>query len=285
MFADDEGKGFVMKIDAHQHFWTYTPDEYKWIRTDDLKHDFMPDDLAPLLAEVGFDGTVAVQARSMAKETTWLLELANRYEFITGVVGWLDVTDDDLGKTLERFSEHPVFCGVRCGIKTDPDDPGRPSAAFLRGLRTLATFDKTFDVLVRPPKLPLSCLVIEAVPEVRFVLNHIAKPLIAEQVLEPWETDMRRLAAAPNVTCKVSGMVTCADHVAWQADDFRPYLDVVFEAFGPERLLIGSDWPVCTQAASYQQTMGIVLDYIAQLSQKDRNAVLGETAARVYRLT
>lgn len=273
-----------MKIDAHQHFWTYTPDEYTWIRTDVLKHDFAPGDLSPLLAAAGFDGTVAVQARSMVKETAWLLDLAGAYPFIAGVVGWLDVAGDSLAADLEQFSAQRKFCGVRCGIQTDPDDPNRPGDAFLRGLRTLADFDKTFDLLIRPPQLPLACAVVEAVPGLRFVLDHIANPPITAHVLSPWDVDLRRLASYPNVACKVSGMVTRADHVAWQPADFRPYLDVVFDAFGPDRLLIGSDWPVCTQAATYQQTMGIVLAYVEQLSPAERAAVLGETAKRMYKL-
>ena len=278
-----------MKIDAHQHFWTYTPDEYTWIRTDVLKHNFTPDDLAPLLADVGFDGTVVVQARSMVKETAWLLALTDAHPFIAGVVGWLDVAGDSLGNDLERFSAHPKFCGVRCGIQVDPGNPNQPSAAFLRCLQTLAAFDKTFDLLIRPHQLTLACAVVEAVPELRFVLDHIANPDIDGTISPTWDTGIRRLAAHPRVACKVSGMVTRvkANGLTTQPPNhpttFFPYLDVIFDAFGPNRLLIGSDWPVCTQAASYQQTMSIVPDYIAQLSPEAQAAVLGETAQRIYR--
>lgn len=281
-----------MKIDAHQHFWMYAPEHYRWIRTDVLKHDFMPDDLTPLLAATGFDGTVAVQARSMAKETAWLLELADTYPFIVGVVGWLDVAGGDpdneaLHAQVERFSAHPKFCGVRCGIQTKPET-AKPTAAFLRGLQTLTDFDKTFDLLILPSQLPLACAVAEAMPDLRFVLDHIANPTIDGTIAPEWESGIRELAAHPNVACKVSGMVTRYEPKPLPdvplLSSFKPYLDVIFDAFGPERLLIGSDWPVCTQAAGYARTMGIVTAYVEQLSPSDQAAVLGETAKQVYKI-
>jgi L-fuconolactonase len=279
-----------MRIDAHQHFWLYTPDEYAWIRTDVLKNDFTPADLSPLLADAGFDGTVAVQARWKVEETAWLLDLSDTYPFIVGVVGWLDVTGDDLMAQLERFCAHPKFCGVRGNIQTLPEDGARPTAAFIRGLQTLADFDKSFDLLIRPPQLPLACAVAEAVPALRLVLDHIANPNIDGTLAPQWVNGLRRLAAFPNVTCKVSGMVTRVTPLAPPRTAipspaiFRPYLDVIFDAFGPDRLMAGSDWPVCTQAATYQQTMGIVLDYVAGLSPAAQAAVLGATAKRVYNL-
>lgn len=275
-----------MNVDAHQHFWTYTPDEYAWVRTDVLKHDFAPDDLTPLLADAGFAGTVAVQARSMVKETEWLLALSDQYPFIVGVVGWLDVAAPDLPAHLERFSAHPKFCGVRCGIQTEPDDAVHPTAAFVRGLRALADVDKTFDLLIRPPQLPLARALAEAVPDLRFVLDHIANPDIDGTVTSQWESGIRQLAAFPNVTCKASGMVTRAlPHFPTPLlPTFLPYLDVIFDAFGPDRLMIGSDWPVCTQAAMYQETMGIVLAYVRAFSEDVQMRILGDNAQRVYKL-
>ena len=279
-----------MRIDAHHHFWLYTPDEYTWIRTDVLKNDFTPDDLAPLLAGAGFDATVAVQARWKVEETTWLLALSDAYPFIAGVVGWLDVTGDDLPAQLERFGAHPKFCGVRSNIQTLPEDGMRPTDAFIRGLQTLADSGKSFDLLIRPLQLPLACAVAAAVPALRLVLDHIANPNIDGTLAPQWVNGIRQLAAFPNVTCKVSGMVTRATplvppHTAIPSRaTFKPYLDVIFAAFGPDRLMIGSDWPVCTQAATYQQTVGVVLDYVANLSPAAQAAVLGETAKRAYNL-
>lgn len=273
-----------MNIDAHQHFWVYTSDEYPWIRTDVLKNDFTPEDLLPLLAGAGFDATVAVQARSMVKETAWLLELVDKYPFIVGVVGWLDVAGDNLVSELERFSAHPKFCGVRSGILTDAGAADRPSAAFLRGLRTLAAFDKTFDLLIRPPQLPLACAVAEAVPELRLVLDHIANPDIDGTIASQWADGIRQLAAYPNVACKLSGMVTRTTRPPSHLTTFIPYLDVIFDAFGPDRLMVGSDWPVCTQAAPYRQTMGVVLEYVQQFAPEAQIAVLSETAKCVYKI-
>ncbi len=274
-----------MNIDAHQHFWQYTPAAYPWIQTDALKRDFMPDDLKPLLAAAGFEGTIAVQARSTVEETAWLLDLADRYPFIVGVVGWLDVMALDLPTQLARFAAHPRFCGVRCGIITARDHPYRPDAAFLRGLRTLARYDQTFDLLIRPAQLPLACTLAEAIPDLRFVLDHIANPDIdGAAIKSEWANGIRQLAACPNVTCKLSGMVTRTLQPPNDPTPFVPYLDLIFEAFGPERLMIGSDWPVCTQAATYRQTIGIVQGYIEQIPPEERAAILGETAKQTYKL-
>jgi L-fuconolactonase len=273
-----------MRIDAHQHFWIYDPAAYDWIQTEILKQDYLPVDLKPQREAAGFDGTVAVQARSTWEDALWLLELADAYPWIAGVVGWADLAVPDLSERLVPLVAHPKFRGVRGSILSDPQTPEAPRADFLRGLRTLAAANLTFDLLIRPAQLPLACRVVEVVPEQRFVLDHIANPAIAEGEMEPWATELRRLAAYPNVACKVSGMVTRADHAGWEVSDFTPYLDTVFGAFGPERLLIGSDWPVCRQAAEYEVTMGIVQSYVEVLSRTEQAAVLGESAARWYSL-
>ncbi len=273
-----------MNIDAHQHFWRYTPEAYRWIRTDTLKQNFMPEDLAPLLTEAGFDGTVAVQARSTMEETTWLLTLADAHPFIAGVVGWLDITSEDFAAQLERFCAYPKFCGVRCGIQTPAEDATQPTPAFIRGLHTLADFDKSFDLLIRPPQLPLAGILANAVPHLRFVLDHIANPDINGTISKAWADGIRQLALCPNVTCKLSGMVTRATHPLPPPTAFGPYLDLIFDAFGPQRLMIGSDWPVCTQAATYKQTIHIVQNYTESLSPTHRTAVLGENAEHIYQL-
>jgi len=275
-----------MRIDTHQHYWRYNPHDYGWMLPgmEILKKDHLPVDLLPLLKEVGIDGTVAVQARQTLEETRWLLDLADQYPFIKGVVGWVDLRSPELHEQLERFSSHPKLCGVRHVVHDEPDDRFMLREDFVRGIGMLADFGLTYDLLLFPPHLPVACELAGLFPEQPFVLDHISKPLIKDGVLEPWATDLRRLAAFPNVTCKVSGMVTEADWQAWKPEDFAPYLDVVFEAFGIQRVMIGSDWPVCTVAGTYPQVMQVALDYVAQLSEAEQADVLGNNAIRFYGL-
>ncbi|MDF1513307.1 MAG: amidohydrolase family protein, partial [Anaerolineae bacterium] len=251
-------------------------------------HDFLPGDLVPLMKQTGFEGTVAVQARTILEETRWLLDLAEHNKFIKGVVGWVDLCDPELSHHLEVFSADPVFCGVRTHIRTDPADADRVGTCFLKGMEVLGAYDTAFDILIRPEQLSIAYVLTERFPEQVFVLDHIANPPInppiKEGSIDSWATDIRNLACLPNVYCKVSGMVTRGDHEHWSASDFKPYLDVVFDAFGVQRLMIGSDWPVCTQAASYQQTMALVVDAVQSLVPDSQDAVLGGTAARAYGL-
>jgi L-fuconolactonase len=275
-----------MKIDAHQHFWHYTPEEYGWIGTgmQALKKGHLPGDLAPLLAAAGIDGTVAVQARQTLAETEWLLELARQHPQIKGVVGWVDLCSLALREQLERFSLHPKFYGVRHVVQDEPDDQFMLREDFIRGLGLLAEFELTYDILIFPRHLPVACELVARFPGQPFVLDHMAKPFIKDGQLSPWNTDLKRLAAFPNVCCKISGMVTEADWQKWQPADFRPYLDVVFEAFGPQRIMFGSDWPVCTLAGSYAQVVELVAAYVGQLSASEQAAVWGETATSFYGL-
>jgi L-fuconolactonase len=283
-----------MRLDAHQHFWIYSADEYDWI--DDgmvvLKRDRLPGDLLPLLQSAGLDGTVAVQARQTIEETRWLLELADQFPFIKGVVGWVDLRSPDLPAQLERFSAHPKFRGVRHVVQDEPDDAFMLRDDFLRGLGVLSRFGLTYDILIFPRHLPVAQQVVERFPDQPFVLDHIAKPSIGacpersdrNKIFEPWASNIRRLGALPNVCCKVSGMVTEADHQGWQPSHFGPYLDVVFEAFGPERIMFGSDWPVCTLAGAYMEVAGLVGCYVQDLSPAEQAAVWGGTAASFYGL-
>ncbi len=273
-----------MHFDAHQHFWHYSADAYQWITSGILAQDYLPVDLKPLLDATGFDGTVAVQARSTWEETRWLLTLAERNPWIVGVVGWADLCAPDLAEQLEYFATYPAFCGVRCDIETEPGSTEMPCPNFLQGMEVLTASGLAFDLLIRQDQLRLACRLAESAPEQRLILDHIAKPPIAEQVMEPWATEIRDLAANPNVACKVSGMVTEASRGGLHPAGFRPYLDVVFDAFGPERLMIGSDWPVCLQAASYGTTMQIVATYITSLGDDAQAAVLGGTAIEWYKL-
>lgn len=275
-----------MNIDAHQHFWKYNAQEYGWIgeRMGTLKRDFLPADLRPLQRALGIDGTVAVQARQTVEETRWLLELADAYPFIKGIVGWVDLRSPHLRTQLDRLIDHPKFCGVRHVVHDEIDDQFLLRPDVMRGIATLGEFGLTYDLLLFPRHLPVACELVKQFPDQPFVLDHIAKPRIKDRSLEPWATDIARLAQFPNVCCKVSGMVTEANWRAWTPADFAPYLDTVFEAFGAQRLMIGSDWPVCTVAGEYGAVMQIVFDYVNKCSSSEKQAVLGSTAAQFYGL-
>jgi L-fuconolactonase len=284
--AAGENTTGMKRIDAHQHFWHYDAAEYDWIDETmaALRRDFLPRDLKPLLESAGFDGCVAVQARQTLEETRWLLELADENEFVQGVVGWVDLRSAQLPQQLREFTRNKKLVGVRHIVQAEPDDEFMLRADFQRGIAQLAEFGLAYDVLVYPRQLPAAARLVQQFPQQRFVLDHSAKPLIAQSALDPWQTHVRALAQSPNVWCKVSGMVTEARWAEWRPEDFRPYLDVVFEAFTPARIMIGSDWPVCTVAADYRTTMGIVIDYIAQFPQEQQNAILGGNCAAFYKL-
>ena len=271
-----------MKLDAHQHFWSYDAAQYPWIpRGSALHRDWLPGDLAPLLGAAGRDGCIAVQARQTAEESRWLLELAEHHAIIKGVVGWVDLRAAKVGEELAELARHPRFVGVRHVVQDEPDD-FMLGAEFLRGIGELRAHKLTYDILIVPRQLPAAIALVKRFPEQPFVLDHIAKPGIKAGTLSPWREQIRELAKARNVLCKVSGMVTEADLKAWKPADFRPYLDVVFEAFGEDRLMYGSDWPVCLLAAEYARVFALVRDYIAPLSAEAQAKVLGGNAVRFY---
>ena len=273
-----------MRLDSHQHFWHYNPAEHTWISDQmmALKRDFLPEDLRPLLASIEFDGCITVQARQSLEETRWLLELAAKHEFIRGVVGWVDLQSEDLPRQLENFARNPKLAGVRHVVHDEPDDEFMLRPEFRRGISRLREFDLTYDLLLFPKHLPIAVELVREFPAQQFVLDHIAKPKIAERLFSPWREDLRVLAGFPNVFCKLSGMVTEAKWKQWEPGDFRSYLDVVFEAFGPDRIMIGSDWPVCTLSGDYESTMRIVIDYVGQFSAEVQAGILGENCARFY---
>jgi L-fucono-1,5-lactonase len=275
-----------MRIDAHQHFWKYDPADYDWIGDDMtvLKRDFVPGDLEPLLAANGFDGSIAVQACQTIEETQWLLSLAEKSEFIRGVVGWVDLRSPDLPAQLDALANHPRLVGVRHVVQAEPDDEFMLRDDFQRGIARLAEYGLTYDLLLYPRHLPVAVKLVQQFPQQRFVLDHIAKPQIADGLVEPWARDIRELAKHENVYCKLSGMVTEARWKQWKREDFRPYLDAVFGAFSPRRLMIGSDWPVCTLSATYAETMAIVKGYIRQLDVGQQEQILGGNCASFYGL-
>lgn len=274
-----------MRLDSHQHFWKYDPVQYPWIQSDwPIRRDFLPTDLNPLLASAGLDGCIAVQARQTVEESRWLLTLADHAPIIKGVVGWVDLQSERVEEQLAELSKHPRFVGVRHVVQDEPDVNFMLRPNFLRGIGRLKLFKLTYDILIYPKQLPAAIELVKRFPEQAFVLDHIAKPFIKDGVLSPWREQIRELAKAPNVWCKVSGMVTEADHANWKPSDFKPYLDIVFEAFGEERLMYGSDWPVCLLAGSYERVFGLVDNYTRQLSRDARAGFLGDNAARFYRI-
>lgn len=277
-----------MKIDSHQHFWKFNPQEYDWI--DDsmavLQKDHLPNDLEKILSRNGFDGSVAVQARQTIEETAWLLDLAENHPIIKGVVGWLDLRSDQLDEQLKRFGSHPKLVGVRHVVQGEPDDRFILGKEFMRGIEKLLDYNLTYDILIFPKQLKASIEFVRNFPEHRFVLDHIAKPFIKSGIVSPWDEQIRQLASFPNVWCKVSGMVTEADWQHWTIADFEPYLDVIFNAFGTDRVMFGSDWPVCTVAASYEKVIEIVDSYLNEhnFSEVEKTAFWGGNAQRFYKI-
>ena len=249
-----------------------------------LRRDFLPADLEPELERSGFQGCVAVQARQKLEETRWLLELAERAPFILGVVGWVDLRSPRLRFELEPFRNNPKLVGVRHIVQSEQDERFLLQPDFLRGIAMLEEFDLAYDILIYTRHLPVAAEFVARFPRQRFVLDHMAKPPIKSGALDAWALGIRELAGFPNVYCKVSGLVTEADWQAWKPADLRPYLDVTFECFGPSRLMIGSDWPVCTVAAPYERVMNVVKDYLGKYTASERDAVLGRNAEAFWRL-
>lgn len=273
-----------MKLDSHQHFWKYSAEEYGWMNDemDVLRRDYLPDDLNALQQPLHFDGSIAVQARQTLEETRWLLQLADAEPRIKGVVGWLDLCSGQIEAQLQEFYPMPKLVGLRHVVQDEPDDEFMLRPDFLRGLALVKNYDLVYDILILEKHLPVTLKVVEQFPGQTFVLDHIAKPLIKEGTLSPWDAHIRTLAQFPNVACKLSGMVTEADWATWADNDIRPYMDVCLETFGPDRLMIGSDWPVCTLAGDYARVMNLVIDYIDALTPSEKEAVLGGTCARTY---
>jgi L-fuconolactonase len=275
-----------MKIDAHQHFWNYDPDRDTWIGDDMgvLKRNYLPTDLLPGLLANGVDATITVQADQSEQETLFLLDQARRNPFVAGVVGWVELLSPDLCERLQYFSRFPALRGFRHVAQSETDDGFLAREGFVRGVAMLAQFGFTYDILIYARQLPAAVALVEKLPDQPFVVDHIAKPLVKAREIDEWAAGIRALAANPRVYCKVSGLITEADWQSWRADDFKPYLDVVFEAFGVDRLMFGSDWPVCLLAGTYSQVKGLITDYVRGWSEPDCDKLFGGNAARFYGL-
>lgn len=273
-------------IDAHHHFWYYNPVEYDWI--DDhmagIRRDFQPEDLQQEIDSCGVEGVVSVQARQTIEETDWLLQLAAGHDFIRGVVGWLPLTDRYIEARLEQYAGYSRLKGLRHVIQGEPDPEFMLRKEFHRGISLLQAYGFVYDILISEHQLPNTIRFVDRHPDQQFVLDHLAKPKISMNEIAGWETNLRALARRENVACKISGMVTEADFTNWTEEQLQPYLEVVLDAFGPSRLLFGSDWPVCLAATNYSDWLGLVKKAMSRLSRQEQEQIFSKNAMRIYQL-
>jgi L-fuconolactonase len=273
------------RIDAHQHFWKFDPIRDSWIDASmqKIQKDFLPKDLLPLLNENKFSGCVAVQASQSEEETNFLLDLAAKNDFIKGVVGWVDLLDENIAERLATFSTQKKLKGFRHVVQGESDDFMLRND-FRNGISELKPFGYTYDILVFHRQLPAAINLVNRFPDQAFVLDHIAKPDIKSGAIQLWKENIQELAKAENVMCKISGMITEADWNLWTADDLKPYLDVIFENFSKENLMFGSDWPVCNLAANYNQVVKTLEEYISQLPIQEQELIWYGNANIFYKL-
>ncbi len=276
-----------MRIDAHQHYWDPAKVDYFWMPPDHpvLSRAYGPEDLEPILERNNFNGSVVVQAAHDPREAAWLLDLASRHDSILGVVAWADLTSPDLPHVLDRLQPHPKFKGIRHLVQDEPDVNWILRDDVIAGLKELERRSIPYDILVKPPQLHVVEPLCEKVPNLPVVIDHIAKPYIADRIFDGWAQQMERIAAIPHVHVKLSGMITEAKHDSWTSDDLRPYVQHVYSLFGPDRLMFGSDWPVCLLAAgSWKEALAAFTQALGAKGEEPRLKILGETAARFYRL-
>jgi L-fuconolactonase len=274
-----------MKIDSHQHFWHYNPQTYSWIPDEMvvIRKDFTPRDLKPLLAENGFSGCIAVQADQSEAETENLLKIAKENNFVKGVVGWVDLSSPDVEERLKYFSKNSFLKGIR---HTVWDEKGEFMTApdFQRGIGHLANLGLTYDILAFDYQLRSAVELVKAFPRQKFVLDHMGKPKASGQPDKEWVENIRNLAKISNVWCKISGFVTETPGFSWEKEDFSDYFQVVTEAFGTNRLMFGSDWPVSLSAAKYKEVVDLVEDFFSSYSKEDKEKIFGRNATEFYNL-
>jgi L-fuconolactonase len=276
-------------LDAHHHLWQRSqPFNYEWLKQPNLariNRDYLPDDLWPQLQQHGINGSIVVQTQHDLHENDWALQLAEQYPWIKGVVGWIDLASPDCEQQLLQYKQQQRFVGVRHVTQDEPDDNFIIRPAILKGLQVLERHAVPFDLLFYAKHLHHAPTVARAVPNLTLVLDHLSKPLIKSGQLAEWSQQLRAAAACPNIVCKLSGLITEADWSHWSAADLRPFVEVALESFGPQRLLYGSDWPVCELAGSYEQVFTVARELTAQLSSSEQKLVFGDNARRVYGIT
>ncbi len=275
-----------MVIDSHQHFWNYEPVKHEWI--DDamkvIRRDFSPSDLKKEYQENGIDGCVAVQADQTLAETDFLIQLSNKNEFIKGIVGWVDLRSEVVEADLEKYSSIKKVKGFRHVVQGEPDHNFLLRSKFLKGISLLDKYNYTYDILIFPHQLGAALEFVKRFPNQKFVIDHIAKPYIKDGFFNGWAILMEEIAKCENVYCKVSGMITEADYKNWTPKQLYPYLNLVLNAFGVDRIMFGSDWPVCLVAGNYSQVKNIVTDFITKLSENEQEAIMGKNAINFYNL-
>ncbi|HRH61031.1 MAG TPA: amidohydrolase family protein [Chitinophagaceae bacterium] len=275
-----------MKIDAHQHFWKYNPLQHAWINDEMrmIQKDFMPQDLQPVLQQNNIDGCVLVQVDQTEEENIFLLNNAAQFDFIKGVVGWVDLQSPNITEGLEYYQQYKKMKGFRHILQGETQRDFMLRPAFMSGISLLSKYNFTYDILIFPDQLQYALQFVKAFPHQRFVIDHIAKPYIKDKKIDDWKRDMLQFKFFENVYCKISGMVTEADWQNWKYEDFVPYLDVVVESFGTDRIMFGSDWPVCLVAASYERMLGIVKKYFSSFSKGEQQKFFGDNAMKFYNL-
>lgn len=275
----------MTRIDAHQHFWSLARGDYGWLtpELEPIYRDFLPDDLRPLLAEAGIDSTILVQAAPTVAETEFMLGLARDEPYIRGVVGWVDFEDPHAPDEIARLARQPSLVGLRPMIQDIADDGWMLGEGLVPAFDALIAADLTFDALTLPRHLPALRALLARLPNMRTVIDHGSKPMIRDGTMDGWDRDMAALASETPAFCKLSGLVTEAN-AGWTVDDLRPYVDHLLDTFGPDRLVWGSDWPVCTLASSYGRWVEVTRELLSGLVEDERSAILGGNAARAYRL-
>jgi L-fuconolactonase len=273
-------------IDAHQHFWHYSAEEYGWIdgRMEALRRDFLPPHLIGEMIRTGVDGTIAVQARQTLADTEWLLDLSKAYPFIAGVVGWAPLTSPEFTALLDSLATYPKLRGLRHVLQDEPDEAYMLRDTFNHGVSMLKDRNLVYDILIYERHLPIAVQFVDRHPNQKFVLDHLAKPKVSAGEISPWREQIRELARREHVHCKLSGLVTEAKWGSWTIEDLRPYVEIALEAFGPHRVMAGSDWPVCTLASEYQRWWQTLLSLLSGFSESERNAILGVNAIETYSL-
>jgi L-fuconolactonase len=276
----------MRKIDSHQHFWLYNPVNHAWINDDMrvIQRNFLPADLQPILHENSIEGCVAVQVDQTEAENDFLLDLAEKNSFIKGIVGWIDLQADNIEERLQYYSHIKLMKGFRHILQGEPDEKFMLNEKFKHGIGLLNQYGFSYDILIMPNHLPYAKTFVAALPETRFVIDHLAKPYIKDKRINGWKEDIQAIATLPNVYCKISGMVTEADWANWKAEDFTPYMDVVFNAFDANRVMYGSDWPVCNVAGGYKGVLNVIENYASQLSQTEQELFWAKNAVDFYRL-
>jgi L-fuconolactonase len=277
-----------MRLDSHQHFWDYSRNssDYVWMGTNDgvLKHNFLPGDLEPLMTRAGYNGTIAVQAREKREETDFLLDLAASNPFIKGVVGWLDLCDPNIADQIAHYAHNKTLKGLRMLIHDQSDLDFAHSKPHARGVAILRDYGLTYDLLLRPQHIASALRLVESLQDQSFVVDHMAKPIISDKPDPQWTDGIKRLARHANVYCKLSGVATLLPADKLSADRFKPYIDLVLEAFSPARCMIGSDWPVANLGADYHTAMGLIETCLSELNSTEQADILGLTCARFYRV-